>query len=147
MSEFDCTKNDEWDSMEVSISFNGIQCEKKLVPYFYGKPNPDYDYDPHEDDTASVKSYFFKQGKPEIYIKPNPANSNLIIDLHDFQRMQNLKLAIYDMKGNLLYNKLYAEVNTVFENIDLKHFINGCYIITLSDPFIFYGRRLFIVEK
>ncbi len=147
MSEFDCTKNDEWDSMEVSISFNGIQCEKKLVPYFYCKPNPDYDYDPHEDDTASVKSYFFKQGKPEIYIKPNPANSNLIIDLHDFQRMQNLKLAIYDMKGNLLYNKLYAEVNTVFENIDLKHFINGCYIITLSDPFIFYGRRLFIVEK
>lgn len=78
--------------------------------------------------------------KLNIQIYPNPANEqvNIYCDFYD-QLKTNLK--IYNLKGQLIYNKKLTEINT---SISVKEFEAGMYIIRLENEKTLLTKKLII---
>ncbi len=62
----------------------------------------------------------------DISVYPNPATDNLQIEINSEVRGENAELKIYDVVGNLVFEKSIA---TTKSTLDVSIFVNGVYVI------------------
>lgn len=76
---------------------------------------------------------------PQWLLYPNPAHTDLVIDLSDFTA-ENLNVCIYNALGQevLLMNNVKAQQ----EHIDISHLSDGLYQIMITDGVQHYGKKL-----
>ena len=69
-------------------------------------------------------------GTGEVTVYPNPAESNILIDLSKIKSFSNrIQLELFDKKGNRLWQKESREDSEV---LDLQNFSSGPYILKVS---------------
>lgn len=65
-----------------------------------------------------------------IRVFPNPSNGLLFIDNGNFQIMKNYFIQISDLQGKEIFNE---EVRSQRNEIDLKNFVKGIYLLNIRD--------------
>jgi len=77
--------------------------------------------------TASIDDFSFD----EFLVYPNPFNDSFIISLNA-KTSDDVIISIYDMRGRMLINKKFRNINTTFkEEINMYNFEKGVYIFNV----------------
>ncbi|MFZ4740970.1 MAG: T9SS type A sorting domain-containing protein [Bacteroidales bacterium] len=66
----------------------------------------------------------------QINIYPNPATSNLTINLQQLTKLQNTTVSIYDIQGKLLLQQSITQQQT---ELNISSFAKGIYIVKLNN--------------
>lgn len=82
----------------------------------------------------------------EISVFPNPANNVLNVSF-EFDHADYADVQIFNVTGQMVYSNVYSELNGIFTtSIDLSNFVNGPYIIKVTNGIDSYTKQ-FIVNK
>lgn len=68
----------------------------------------------------------------DFTVYPNPSNGLVNIEIHSLTTINNTKIAVYDMKGLLVYESITKNNNTYFiKSLPLQSLSSGIYLLLI----------------
>lgn len=84
-----------------------------------------------QDNTLNGISPLISSG--EVLLYPNPASSQLNVDIQSRNKMGNVRVKAYNVSGTAIYNQQFAIESTDFhQTIDVSNFTGGLYLFTIE---------------
>jgi hypothetical protein len=89
---------------------------------------------------APVSNHEIQITAQSIVVYPNPFNNNLNIDLTTDIRIENLKIEIVNIYGQIVSKNSFSDISGSFvENVDLQHLTDSMYLLMINAD----GKRIF----